>query len=58
LDIANPQEAERVFNALATGGNVTVPIAETFWAQRFGMVNDRFGIPWMVNCSKAAEMAA
>jgi PhnB protein len=42
-------EAERVFNALAEGGQVTMPLAETFWSPRFGMLTDRFGIPWMVN---------
>ena len=43
-------EGERVFKALAEGGQVTVPFAKTFWAAGFGMVVDRFGIPWMVNC--------
>jgi PhnB protein len=38
-----------VFADLADGGEVTMPIAETFWASRFGMVRDRFGIPWAVN---------
>lgn len=42
-------EAERVFNALAEGGTVTMPLAKTFWAERFGMCKDRFGTPWMVN---------
>ena len=46
-------EAERVFGSLAEGGKVCMPIAETFWAVRFGMVTDRFGTPWMVNCEKA-----
>ena len=45
-------EAERVFHALAEKGTVTMPIAETFWAVRFGMLTDQFGIPWMVNCEK------
>ena len=45
-------EAERIFRALGEGGNVTMPIAETFWARRFGMLTDKFGIPWMVNCEK------
>lgn len=45
-------EADRVFGALAEGGKVTVPIGETFWAQRFGMLIDKFGVPWMVNCEK------
>jgi PhnB protein len=43
-------EGERLFKALAEGGRVTVPFAKTFWAAGFGMVVDRFGIPWMVNC--------
>lgn len=42
-------EAEQVFAALAEGGQVTMPIAPTFWAERFGMCSDRFGTPWMVN---------
>ena len=43
-------EAERIFRELAEHGRVTVPLAQTFWAARFGMVVDRFGIPWMINC--------
>ncbi|MGV0028276.1 VOC family protein [Phormidesmis priestleyi] len=54
LGIDDPTEAERVFNALAENGTVQMPFAQTFWAFRFGMVSDRFGIPWMVNCEKAA----
>jgi PhnB protein len=42
-------EARRVFDALAAGGRVTVPIDKTFWAEAFGMLVDRFGTPWMVN---------
>jgi PhnB protein len=42
-------EAERVFAALCEGGEVTMPMAETFWSPRFGMCTDRFGTPWMVN---------
>jgi PhnB protein len=42
-------EAERVFNAFAEGGEVTMPFAETFWVERFGMVKDRFGTPWSIN---------
>ena len=52
LNIAEPEEAERVFAALEAGGTVTMPIQETFWAPRFGMLIDRFGTPWMVNCEK------
>lgn len=47
-----PEEAERIFEALSKGGNVGMPMAETFWARRFGMVTDRFGTPWLVNCEK------
>ena len=50
LHIADPAEAERKFHALAKGGVVTLAIAQTFWAKRFGMCVDQFGIPWMVNC--------
>jgi PhnB protein len=45
-----PEDAERVFAALAEGGSVQMPIGPTFWASRFGMCVDRFGIPWMINC--------
>ena len=47
-----PEEAERVFQALAEGGTVQMPIAETFWAYRFGFLQDRYGKGWMVNCLK------
>jgi PhnB protein len=47
-------EADRIFKALAEGGTVQIPIAETFWALRFGQVVDRFGVPWLVNCEKPA----
>jgi PhnB protein len=53
LGVDDPAAAERVFQALAEGGNATMPIAETFWARRFGMLTDQFGIPWMVNCERA-----
>ncbi|HZT50734.1 MAG TPA: VOC family protein [Stellaceae bacterium] len=54
LGIDDPAEAERVFAALADGGTVRMPIQKTFWATRFGMLTDRFGIPWMVNCEQAS----
>jgi PhnB protein len=58
LGTTDPAEAERIFHALAEAGKETMPIAETFWAVRFGMLVDRFGIPWMINCEKAAQKAA
>lgn len=54
LGVDHPAEAERVFAALAAGGAVQMPIEETFWARRFGMLTDQFGVPWMVNCEKPA----
>lgn len=51
LSVDDPAEAERVFNALAENGQVNMPLQQTFWALKFGMVIDQFGIPWMVNCS-------
>jgi PhnB protein len=53
VHIKDPAEAERIFHALAEDGQVTMPLQETFWAARFGMLVDQFGIPWMVNCGKA-----
>ena len=58
INIVQPSEAERLFSALSEGGNVTMPIQETFWAQRFGMVTDRFGTPWMINCEKPRDAQA
>ena len=54
VGIDSPAEAERIFNALAKGGKIRMPMEETFWAQRFGMLVDQFGIPWMINCEKAS----
>jgi len=54
LHVKDPKEAERKFHALAENGTVQMPLQETFWSVRFGMVVDRFGIPWMVNCEQAA----
>lgn len=54
LQIKEPAEAERVFHALAENGKVEMPIQQTFWSVRFGMLTDRFGIPWMVNCEQVA----
>jgi len=52
ITVDSIDEAERLFAALSAGGTVFMPIAETFWAQRFGMASDRFGTPWMINCLK------
>ena len=55
IQIADPAEAERVFHALAENGIVQAPIQQTFWAARFGMLVDQFGIPWMINWEGAAQ---
>ncbi len=47
------QELEKAFNGLAEGGTVLMPLQETFWAERFGMHTDKFGISWMANHAKA-----
>jgi PhnB protein len=54
LGVNKPAEAERVFAALADKGTVRMPMGKTFFAERFGMVVDRFAIPWIVICEKAA----
>ncbi|MDE3114148.1 MAG: VOC family protein [Pseudomonadota bacterium] len=48
LGVESNEEAERIFAALSDGGNVGMPMGETFFAHRFGMVTDRYGIPWMI----------
>jgi PhnB protein len=53
LGIDDPADAERIYHALAENGTVTMPIQETFWARRFGVLVDRFGIPWEINCEPA-----
>lgn len=54
LGVDQPEQAERLFAALSEGGNVTMPMAETEWALRFGMLTDRYGAMWMVNCNRPA----
>jgi PhnB protein len=48
LSVPNEAEAERLFTALADGGQVQMPLAKTFFSPRFGMVADRFGVSWMI----------
>ena len=50
LDLDDVAAADRIFATLAEGGRVIVPLQQTFWAQRFGAVVDRFGVPWGINC--------
>jgi PhnB protein len=57
LHINSAAEAERVFHELARDGRVVMPLEKTFWAARFGMVVDRFGIQWLINCDGSDKPA-
>ena len=50
IQIKSTADAERIFRELAKGGRIVLPLERTFWAARFGMLVDRFGIPWLINC--------
>ena len=52
LDTSSEEETTRFFNALAEGGNITMPLANQFWGAFFGMVTDKFGIQWMLSYVK------
>ncbi len=52
ISVDTPEEAERIYKELSEGGSVGMELQETFWAHKFGMVTDRFGTPWMINCEK------
>lgn len=55
LHLESTAEAERIFRELSSGGRVVMPLEKTFWAERFGMLVDRFGIPWSINCGGADQ---
>lgn len=50
IQIDDEPRATRIFNAFGDGGTVMMPFEETFWAKKFGMVIDKYGTPWMINC--------
>jgi len=54
LELDEPAAADRLFGMLSEGGTVQMPIQETHWAQRFGVLTDQFGTPWMISCGKTA----
>jgi len=58
LSYETPEEADMVFEALAAGGQVKMPMAKTFWSPRFGMLADRFGVSWMVSVPGEAPKPA
>lgn len=51
----DPSGAEKMFEKMSDGATVTMPMQQTFWAERFGMLTDKFGINWMFNCDKPHE---
>lgn len=53
MQLTSRSEGERIFQALSDGGQVEMPFSETFWSPGFGMVVDRYGIPWMINVNTA-----
>lgn len=53
VGVDTAEDAETMFAKMSEGGKVTMPIQETFWATRFGMLTDRFGVNWMFNCEKS-----
>jgi PhnB protein len=55
ITVSDEAEADRVFGALGEGGLVTMPLEKTFWAPKFGMVQDRFGVGWMVSVMHKQE---
>ncbi len=55
IGVKDIAEGERVFKALSEGGHVVMPFQQTFWSPGFGMCNDRFGTPWMVNTDGPAQ---
>ena len=55
IEVDSIEDAERVFATLSAGGQVQMPLMETEWARRFGMFEDRFGKPWMINCMQPAR---
>ena len=58
IDCESLDEIERLFAALGEGGRVTMPLENTFWNARFGMLRDRFGVNWMFNCELSPSPVA
>lgn len=55
VECDNDQQIEEVFSKMAAGGKITMPLQEQFWGAKFGMLTDKFGIHWMLNCEKKKE---
>ena len=50
IGLNDPERAKQIFEKLATDGSVIMPLEKTYWAEAFGMLTDKFGVRWMVNC--------
>jgi PhnB protein len=50
IGLNDPERAKQLFEKLAKDGSAVMPLAKTYWAEAFGMVTDKFGIKWMINC--------
>jgi PhnB protein len=55
LECETAQEVDKIFTTLSAGGKVTMPVQETFWATRFGMLTDKFGVNWMLDLAKPQQ---
>lgn len=55
LEADDPTETERLFDALAKDASIEMPLQQTFWSLRFGVLTDQFGIPWTLSCARAPE---
>lgn len=55
IDCDTAEEIDKLFNAFSENGNVTMPLQKTFWAARFGMLTDQFGINWMFNLNEPGQ---
>jgi len=55
VDCDTREELERIFAAVGKRGKVTMPLQDTFWGARFGMIADKFGISWMLNLEKEKQ---
>jgi PhnB protein len=55
IQIESVPDAERIYDELATGGRVVMPLEKTFWAERFGQLVDRYGVPWLINCGESNQ---
>ena len=57
FDVEDPAETERLYNALAENATVEMPLQQTFWSPKFGVLTDQFGIPWTLSCAQAPQSA-